>query len=192
MWPQILMLQLMSITLTLLWVQKDYEEGNGNDSTTEEYCSSDGNVDINGEDSNESYKNKCLQELKSEELLHNLIDKLEQSKHLRDFMMLIKHLAYGTIPMDNIVFLLMLERVRFQSCSTTIAMRYCKVTKLFWSIVYRLCKSTGLKFFSVRGLLVAVGRCNTQVRLSLIYVSGNLLDLRYLGSSEECLTFGHT
>ena len=25
------------------------------------------------------------------------------------------------------------------------------------------------------GLLVAVGRCNTQVRLSLIYVSGNLL-----------------
>ena len=34
----------------------------------------------------------------------------------------------------------------------------------------------------VRGLLVAVGRCNTQVRLSLIYVSGNLLDLRYLGS----------
>ena len=34
----------------------------------------------------------------------------------------------------------------------------------------------------LRGLLVAVGRCNTQVRLSLIYVSGNLLDLRYLGS----------
>ena len=34
----------------------------------------------------------------------------------------------------------------------------------------------------VRGLLVVVGRCNTQVRLSLIYVSGNLLDLRYLGS----------
>ena len=34
----------------------------------------------------------------------------------------------------------------------------------------------------VRGLLVVVRRCNTQVRLSLIYVSGNLLDLRYLGS----------
>ena len=34
----------------------------------------------------------------------------------------------------------------------------------------------------VRGLLVAVGRCNAQVRLSLIYISGNLLDLRYLGS----------
>ena len=34
----------------------------------------------------------------------------------------------------------------------------------------------------LRGLLVAVGRCNTQVRLSLIYVSGNPLDLRYLGS----------
>ena len=49
-----------------------------------------------------------------------------------------------------------------------------------------------IKIIQVRGLLVAVGRCNTQIRLSLIYVSGNLLDLRYLGSSEECLTFGHT
>ena len=27
-------------------------------------------------------------------------------------------------------------------------MRYSKVTKLFWSIVYRLCKSSGLKFFA--------------------------------------------
>ena len=44
----------------------------------------------------------------------------------------------------------------------------------------------------LRGLLVAVGRCNTQVRLSLIYVPVSLLDLRYLGSSEEGLTFGHT
>ena len=34
----------------------------------------------------------------------------------------------------------------------------------------------------LRGLLVVVGWCNTQVRLSLIYVWGNLLDLRYLGS----------
>ena len=34
----------------------------------------------------------------------------------------------------------------------------------------------------MRGLLVAVERCNTQVRLSLIYVSANLIDLRYLGS----------
>ena len=29
----------------------------------------------------------------------------------------------------------------------------------------------------MRGLLVAVERCNTQVRLSLTYVLGNLLDL---------------
>ena len=34
----------------------------------------------------------------------------------------------------------------------------------------------------LRGLLVVVGWCDTQVRLSLVYVSGNLLDLRYLGS----------
>ena len=46
--------------------------------------------------------------------------------------------------------------------------------------------------WTVRGLLVAVGRCNARVRLSLIYAPVSLLDLRYLGSSEEGLTFGHT
>ena len=59
-----------------------------------------------------------------------------------------RHLSTGEIGMDNIVWILMLERAKFQNCKNTVVMRYSKVTKLFWSIVYRLCKSSGLKFFA--------------------------------------------
>ena len=41
-----------------------------------------------------------------------------------------------------------MERIRFQSSSNTIGMCYCALTKKFWTIVYRLCKGVGLKFFS--------------------------------------------
>ena len=63
--------------------------------------------------------------------------------------------------MDNIVFILMLERAKFQSCKNTVAMRYSRVTKLFWSIVYRLCKSSGLKFFSGEKNWGQVVACDT-------------------------------
>ena len=49
--------------------------------------------------------------------------------------------------MDNIVFVLFLERAKFGKLKNTCPMWYQKLTKHFWSIVYRLCKSTGLKFF---------------------------------------------
>ena len=56
--------------------------------------------------------------------------------------------------------------------------RYLLVCRLHWWKG----EHGGLALLPLQGLLVAVGRCNTQVRLSLIYVSGNLLDLQYLGS----------
>ena len=61
--------------------------------------------------------------------------------------MLIKQLASGQLPVNNIVLLLLLGRVRFQDTDNTVGMRYRSVTKLFWSVVYRLCKGVGLKFF---------------------------------------------
>ena len=96
----------------------------------------------------ESFRERCLKELRSDELLLNIINKLEKCNRLNDFMKLMRHLSTGEIGMDNIVWILMLERAKFQSCKNTVAMRYSKVTKLFWSIVYRLCKSSGLKFFA--------------------------------------------
>ena len=126
------------------WESPQFSETNS-DSNTTNHTEQDG---PDNEDRRKSFKLRCIDELKSKNLLNNLVDKLYNARHLKDFMLLIRHLAYGGLPMDNIVFLLMLERAKFQGCRTTTAMRYSKVTKLFWSIVYRLCKSSALKFFS--------------------------------------------
>ena len=75
---------------------------------------------------------KCLKELRSDELLLKIIEKLEKSKKLNDFMKLMRHLSTGEIGMDNIVWILMLERAKFQSCTNTVAMRYSKVTKNYF------------------------------------------------------------
>ena len=80
-------------------------------------------------------------------MLRKLVDYLDFEGNLNDFMMLIKQLASGELPANNIVLLLLLDRVRFQDTDNTVGMRYRGITKLFWSVVYRLCKGVGLKFF---------------------------------------------
>ena len=46
------------------------------------------------------------------------------------------------------MFVLLLEWIRFQKCQNTVGMRYSDRTKLFWTVVYQLCKGSGLKFFA--------------------------------------------
>ena len=93
-------------------------------------------------------KERCLQEVKQSDLLDVIIDKLHCTSQLHDFMCLLQDLKCGRLPCDNIVFLLLLECVKSQNCRNTVGMRYGDKTKLFWTIVYRLCKGSGLKFFS--------------------------------------------
>ena len=130
--------------------EKDYQTLSHilSDSEIEEDQSMSMDESENTDGNEESFCERCLKELRSDELLLNIINKLEKCNRLNDFMKLMSHLSTGEIGMDNIVWILMLERAKFQSCKNTVAMRYSKVTKLFWSIVYRLCKSSGLKFFA--------------------------------------------
>ena len=130
--------------------EKDYETLSQvlSDSEMEEAQTISMDESENTDANEESFREKCLKELRSDELLLNIIEKLEKCNKLNDFMKLMRHLSTGTIGMDNIVWILMLERAKFQSYKNTVAMRYSKVTKLFWSIVYQLCKSSGLKFFA--------------------------------------------
>ena len=130
--------------------EKDYETLSHilSDSEIEEDQSMSLDESENTDGNEESFRERCLKDLRSDELLLNIINKLEKCNRLNDFMKLMRHLSTGEIAMDNIVWILMLERAKFQSCKNTMAMRYSKVTKLFWSIVYRLCKSSGLKFFA--------------------------------------------
>ena len=130
--------------------EKDYQTLSHilSDSEIEEDQSMSLDESENTDGNEESFRERCLKELRSDDLLLNIINKLEKCNRLNDFMKLMRHLSTGEIAMDNIVWILMLEKAKFQSCKNTVAMRYSKVTKLFWSIVYRLCKSSGLKFFA--------------------------------------------
>ena len=95
-----------------------------------------------------NFRDNSLDKLKNLDLLSNVVEVLYESGQLNDFMHLLEYLSNRSFPCTNIVFVLLMERIRFQSCSNTIGMRYCGLTKKFWTIVYRLCKGVGLKFFS--------------------------------------------
>ena len=95
-----------------------------------------------------TFKELCLKELKESDLLDIIVGNLYDTSQLHDFMCFLHDLKSGQLPSDNIVFLLLLEQVKFQNCCNTVAMRYGDRKKLFWTIVYRLCKGSGLKFFS--------------------------------------------
>ena len=63
---------------------------------------------------NKDFKEECIRELKDDVMLQKLVDNLDVEGNLNDFMMLIKQLASGELPVNNIVLLLLLDRVRFQ------------------------------------------------------------------------------
>ena len=123
----------------------DVTEVRGNSNEGEEI--SDMNNGSEETNLNVTFQEKCLQKLSDKKFQRDLIDNLDKSGDLYDFMQLLELLSNGKFPTDNIVLQLLLDRVRFQTCSNTVGMRYRDVTKNFWSIVYRLCKGAGLKKF---------------------------------------------
>ena len=106
------------------------------------------NVETNPTVEGGNFRDNSLDRLRNSDLLSKVVDILYESGQLNDFMHLLDYLSDGSFPCTNIVFVLLMERIRFQSCSNTIGIRYCGLTKKFWTIVYRLCKGVGLKFFS--------------------------------------------
>ena len=106
------------------------------------------NIDVDISNNFKHYKDEALYMLSETDLLEDLTQILSDSSQLKDFMDLLEHLRSKSIPCTNIVFVLLLERARFQSCSNTVGMQYSELMKKFWSIVYRLCKDVSLKFFS--------------------------------------------
>ena len=114
-------------------ISKDVEEGSNS---------------MESNDERVDFRQECIEELCSIETAVLVIEKMEEAGNLHDFMNFIRLLASGELPVDNIVLLLLFDCVRFQKCKSTVGMRYRDKTKLFWSIVYRLCKGVGLRFFS--------------------------------------------
>ena len=109
---------------------------------------SDENMENSPSVADGNFRDNSLEKLRNSPLLSDVVTVLYESGQLNDFMHLLEYLSDKSFPCTNIVFVLLMERIRFQSCSNTIGMRYCALTKKFWTIVYRLCKGVGLKFFS--------------------------------------------
>ena len=84
---------------TLSQILSDSEIEEGKSMNLDESENKDGNE--------ESFHEKCPKELRSDELLVNIIDKLERCNKLNDFMKLMRHLSTGAIGMDNIVLILL-------------------------------------------------------------------------------------
>ena len=76
-----------------------------------------------------NFRENCLEKLRHSSLLSDVVTVLYESGQLNDFMHLLEYLSDKTFPCTNIVFVLLMERIRFQSCSNTIGMRYCGLSK---------------------------------------------------------------
>ena len=119
------------------------------------------------------------------------------------FVQLITHIAEGTMSCMNIAFLLCLDVAKLHSCVTTTAMHFCRETKQFWEVVYKVCKGKGLHLFSGsknRGCLQskamyrgsydpAHSNCNFAVPdvKSLIKNCADIPNLVYPGILEEAI-----
>ena len=97
---------------------------------------------------NRPYIRYCCGQLKNDDFVRNLVQKLYRTQCLQDFILLVTQLADGSLSPLNIAFLLCLERAKWQSLKSTTQMRFRNVTKKFWLVVYRLLKGKGLRFFS--------------------------------------------
>lgn len=71
------------------------------------------------------------------ELSGTLTNVLNTKGHLADFMDLVRGLCDGSMPIENISFLLCLERARYSRLETTTGMNYSNKTIQFWKVVYR-------------------------------------------------------
>ena len=69
-----------------------------------------------------NFRDNSLDRLKNSDLLSKVVDILYESGQLNEFMHLLEYLSDGSFPCTNIVFVLLMERIRFQSCSNTIGM----------------------------------------------------------------------
>lgn len=99
-------------------------------------------------DVEETFQDRCLKTLTNPSTWNEILEKLAAEELLYDFMNLIKFLASGELSILNIVFLLLLDRVRWQNLQTTTQMRYHTITMKFWSAMYILCGGVGITFCS--------------------------------------------
>ena len=90
------------------------------------------------------YYNKICKE----DLLKPLIQKLCEKGMMKDFVNLLQVLSDGTLEVENIPFILCLERAKLCKCTTNTLMRFHPKSKAFWCVAYRTWHGKGLLLMS--------------------------------------------
>lgn len=83
----------------------------------------------------------------NENNLIELLVRLNENGQIPDFLLLLKSLKNGLLPMDNISWLCLLDRAKYASCKSTTVMKYRPETTEFWSTVYLLFGNSALSVF---------------------------------------------
>lgn len=131
------------------WTDVDEEENDEEETSNPiDENNSDSSNKSNDDKIDSDYLEKCFKELKNEKLLRKLVKRLHDDSCLTDFMIMVRQLASGKFSPMNIVFLLCLETSKWHSLQTTTQMRFRKITKKFWTVVYRIARGIGIRLFS--------------------------------------------
>lgn len=88
----------------------------------------------------------CTNELLN--LIEVIVPKIFDAKLLMEFMSLMRQLADGTMDLNDIPFLLLLEKAKILSLKTTSSMTFSTETMKFWKVVYRLLNGKAIRFLS--------------------------------------------
>ena len=93
-----------------------------------------------------SGNDKMIQEFHDH--VQGLVLHLGKANLLQDFMCLLRLIATGQFPLENIAFMLLLEVAKWYALPTTSQMTYSEDTKLFWRVGYKLFHGGFIRFMS--------------------------------------------
>ena len=90
----------------------------------------------------------ALQALQDEDVLKPLLIELDSIEAVDDYILQARLLANGKLPVNNLPFLLSLERAKFAHVTTTTLMRFRPETKAFFRVGYRTWHGKGMLLLS--------------------------------------------
>ena len=93
-------------------------------------------------------KEEAALEEEVKNIIPQLLQNLQDSRHLQDFVSLMRLIADNKFPLDNTAFTLLMDVARWYTLSSTRLMTYPDSSKLFWRVGYKLFHGGFIRFMS--------------------------------------------